>query len=397
MLCPRCTETRMDRRTLLVGLMTLMAAQVACQQDTSQILRIATLKGTLPPQTVSAFEAALQVSVNLKVDTQSSTLALFQQLQEWHNAAPLTQSQSPLNLFGQANLPPIADWVSLSDYWLQAAIQQELISPLVRDTVPMWSQLPDDWRALLHRNPQGLISDRGSLWATPYRWGCLVMVYAHQSFEHLGWQPTRWQDIWHPDLAGRVSLLAHPRVVLGITLKSLGYSANDEAPANDVKVTEALSNLRRQVKTYTSDDYIQSLIQGDTWLAVGWSTDVRLPLSQYRQLGAVVPNPGTLLSADLWVKPRRQGTSEAASSLSELQGQWLAHWWNPDIEVPLTLFSNGFSPLLLTADKITTELSTDKLLLPSASQLKESEFLVPLSSKLVEDYTELWQQLRRSE
>lgn len=389
----------MDRRTLLAGLTALVASQVACQQKEARTLQVAVLKGTLPSQIVTAFEEAIQPSIKVNSTSQTSETELFQQLQQWQSIDSSRTSQQSFNLFGRFRSPAIADWVALSDYWLVAAIQQQLISPLEVDTISTWSELPDRWQPLLRRGEQGFLSATGPVWATPYRWGSLVMVYSRREFERLGWQPSRWRDLWNSDLAGRISLPNHPRLALGLALKSLEYSANDPNPTSHPDLIDALNKLPRQVKAFASDDYMQPLIKGDTWLAVGWSMDVRPIVSQYRQLGAVVPDPGTLLSADFWVKPKNPTASEKPVTLTDVDSKWLEQWWQPDILTPLSLFSQGLSPLLISPDAAaeTAELLPDELLLPSASQREQSEFIEPLPQESIDRYTKLWRDLRGGE
>ena len=68
----------MDRRTMLLGLLALASSQVACQQNATQTLQIAVLKGTLPPQLVSAFRTSQSTPLRLNVDTRDNTAELFQ-------------------------------------------------------------------------------------------------------------------------------------------------------------------------------------------------------------------------------------------------------------------------------------------------------------------------------
>ena len=65
----------------------------------------------------------------------------------------------------------------------------------------------------------------------------------------------------------------------------------------------------------------------------------------------------------------------------------------------MSLFSQGSSPLLLTAegDRFLSTLQPERLLLPSAAQRRTSDFLEPLSATAVEHYTALWTALRRRE
>lgn len=69
-----------------------------------------------------------------------------------------------------------------------------------------------------------------------------------------------------------------------------------------------LKTLNQQVKFYDSRNYLQPLILGDTWLAVGWSTDIIPLIERYHNIKAVIPLSGTSLWADIWVKPRNQSS-----------------------------------------------------------------------------------------
>lgn len=394
----------MDRRTVLLGLMGIAASQVACQQTADQTLRIVTLKRALPPRLVATFKetqrGAQSETLKLKIDTEATVAELFHQLRQWRAGEETARSWLPFNLFGRSQSPAIANWVSLSDYWLTAAIQQDLILPLAATAIPSWSDLPEIWQSHLQRDRQGFLSEQGPPWATPYRWGNLMIVYSRQHLDRISWQPTQWRDLWNPKLERRVALPNHPRLVLGLVLKSLGYSINVDDPDTQAGFTEALAALRPQVKVYDSDNYLQPLIQGDTWVAVGWSTDIRPALDQYRQLAAVVPDPGTILSADVWVKPRTKASLGGVANLTAIDKAWLSYWWQSETATPFSLFSDGLSPLLITPSVSTeadTDLSSAKVLLPTAAQLEQSEFIEPLSPAGVESHTKIWRNLRGGE
>ena len=381
----------MDRRRLLAGLAALAVSQVACRRNTDSALQITTLKGVLPPQVLSNFKSGLAESDQLRLTTRKDWADLFQQLQAWH---PSTTADST-----EVTASPGADWVCLSDYWLLAAIQQQLIAPLQDvEQLPGWSDLSTTWPTLLRRNNQGLLADSGQLWATPYRWGYLTIVYSRRQFERLGWQPSTWRDLLNPDIQDRLALPNHPRLVLGVMLKAWGHSANDPDPSAYSDVVESVEALASQVKVYSSEHYLQALIQGDIWLAVGWSTEIQPILSQYRQLSMVTPEPGTLLSADVWVKPNQQADAASEIALTELEQKWLAYWWQPAVVTPLSLFSKGVSPLLLTTEATAESWGNDQAARrPTAEQLRQSQFITPLAEPAIARYDELWQRLRRGE
>ncbi|MGF1458539.1 MAG: extracellular solute-binding protein [Leptolyngbyaceae cyanobacterium] len=375
----------MDRRSLLLGLAALAVAQTACGRSHAGALAITTLKDALPPQLLSDFKDSLTDPAPLKVRTQKSWVSLWQTLQEWHQAN------------AEDSLPsPVADWVCVSDYWLFAAIQQQLILPLseVR-TVPGWENLPESWSTLLQRNSQGFVSETGTVWASPYRWGSLVMVYDSRPFAKWGWQPTAWSDLLRPELRQRLALPNHPRIVLGLLLKSLGYSVNDLDPETHGDLRSMLDALVPQVRVYATSSYLESLIVGDVALAVGWSAEIQPVLSRYRYLKAIAPDPGTLLSADVWVKPNPTMGQPQETSPSPIDQKWLSYWWSPKVVTPLSLFARGLSPLLLSPDSIQVAVTTaETAIAPTSEQLAQSEFILPLEAAAIARYEALWRQLR---
>lgn len=380
----------MDRRRLLIGLMAIAASQVAaCQSGSDDALKIVALKGVLSPQMLRDFKASLPEAIALQVRAQDSLADLFQQLQLWHQSAPDTRARRS---FSSVN------WALLSDYWLLPAIQQGLINPISHlDAVAGWQTLPPIWSRLLQRDQQGLLAESGLTWGAPYRWGHLMMVYDQRPFEQFGWEPTTWSDLLRPDLQRQIALPEHPRLVLGIMLKALNYSANDPNPTGHDDLVSTLESLRSQVKVYATATYLQSLVIGDVILAVGWSNDIEPLLSRYRNLRAVAPLPGTLLSADIWTKPQITAPPSPIA-LSPLEQAWLRYWWQPAAVTSMSLLSQGLSPLLLSAQvpDFAFDLAA-RTVMPTPTQLEQSEFIEPLGDEAIADYNNLWLELRRSE
>ena len=381
----------MHRRRFLTGLLALATWSAAgCQRNADAALRVAVQQGALPPQLLTTVRAAIAEATSLRVVKQDSLAELFQQLQQWHAALQSDPTGAALNP---------ADWICLSDYWLLPAIQQELVSPLENATqLSGWETLPPVWSTVLRRNQQGMPTEDGAVWGTPYRWQHLMMVYDRRYFDPMGWAPTAWSDLLRPELRERISLPNHPRWVLGLLLKSLNYSANVPDPNAYPEVVSAVDTLRSQVKVYATAYYLQSLIVGDVSLAVGWSHDIQPLLSRYRYLQAVSPAPGTLLSADVWAKPNPSAEGGSAIALSALDQQWLQYWWQPEVVTPLSLFAQGLSPLLLSPEAATRpfELSAETPPL-NPEQLKNSEFVQPLDEAAIANYTQLWRRLRGGE
>jgi putative spermidine/putrescine transport system substrate-binding protein len=204
--------------------------------------------------------------------------------------------------------------------------------------------------------------------------------------------PTDWSDLWRSDLRGHISLLDQPREVIGLTLKKLGQSYNTANLETVPRLQAELTALHQQVKLYSSDAYLQPLLLGDTWLAVGWSTDF-LPLTQRNQtLAVVVPKSGTALWAELWVRP-----AVTTAALPSLAADWISFCWRPEIASQLSLMSRAMSPVVLTTPPacLPIALRQNPVLLPNAATQAASEFLKPLDRTTVLQYQALWQRLRQ--
>jgi len=382
----------MDRRSFILGSGTLALSQLlaGCSGQDQAKLRVQLLKGSIPAQVVNKFRSTLNQRADLKFAPVEQLKDLFTQLQSWSKQdekADDKQLQLPLPLIRSKQISQ-PDLVTLGDYWLAQAIEQKLIQPLDPTKLQQWLTLPSRWQELVRRNNQGQLDAQGKVWAAPYRWGNTVIAYNRDKFKSLGWTPSDWSDLWRPELRDRISLLDQPREVIGLTLKKLGQSYNTKNLNKVPELEQQLRALHQQVKFYSSDTYLQPLILGDTWLAVGWSTDVLSVMQRYQQIAAVIPKQGTALWADLWVRP-----SGIASSTS-LGEQWIDFCWQPQIAQQISLQTKATSPIPMTLKPGDIQEQLRSLLLSDIQVFQHSEFLLPLSKATMQQYQSLWQKIR---
>ncbi len=394
---------KISRRSLLMGAGTLALGQLVggCGGQAGSALRVRLLARTFPAQLLREFQRQLERRTPLDFAPVGQLAELFELLQTWHQAAAdpePSQWRLPFSVPFVASPPsPVADLVTLGDAWLVAAIQQNLIQPMNLENLAGWEQLPESWQAFVRRDRQGAIDPEGDLWAAPYRWGTVVIAYRTEQFRELGWTPTDWEDLWRPELQGHVSLPDSPRTVMGLAAKRLGYSVNEENLAERPDLAAALTDLHRQVRFYSSDNYLQPLLLGDTWVAVGWSTDILPVLQRDRRIAAIVPASGTILTADTWVRPADADPATAAT-LPPLAAQWIEFCWQQQIATQLSVIGTGASPILIDRNRaeLPNALQENALLLPDAEILNQSEFLLPLPAAAVSQYDQWWTTLRQT-
>jgi putative spermidine/putrescine transport system substrate-binding protein len=395
----------MNRRSFLItaSSLTLMQLLAGCNRTSNALVQVRLLENSVPLELLREFQRRVESAQRVNVSASGQLTELFELLQTWQQVDPVdpgaTSSEQPQQ---------VADLVTLGDFWLAAAIQQGLIQPLSLDEIPGWETLAEQelWQTLVQRDRQGQPSGNGELWAAPYRWGTLMIAYRRDRFEEHGIPaPTDWRDLWQPALERRISLPDHPRAVIGLILKHLGESANTADLSTVPTLTAELEALHRQARFYSSDAYLQPLILGDTWAAVGWSTEI-LPLAERnRQITAVVPAAGTILTADLWVRPAVESEVQSAPGTTpsglpdrtNLLNEWIGFFWQPGIAKQLSLLSFAASPVLVGTDRTQLPAAlTNTPLLPADEILAASEFLLPLDEAAIAQYQAEWVQLRHS-
>ncbi len=391
----------MDRRSFLLGTSTLALSQLlfGCGGNKQTQLKVQLLKGSIPGQVVNQFHNGLQQQAQLKFTPVEQIQDLFQQLQDWQQK-PKTNDEEGWRRFipfRQGQKAADTDLVTLGDYWLKAAIEQKLIQPLQEiegNQLKQWSTLDERWKQLVTRNDQGNLDTQGKVWGAPYRWGSTMIVYNRDKLRNLGWTPKDWSDLWRDGMQQRISLLNQPREVIGLVLKKLGKSYNTDNLEQVPELEKELQTLNQQVKFYSSSNYLQPLIMGDTWLAVGWSTDILQVLGRYPQLGAVIPQSGTAIWADLWVRP-------AGITQGTLSDQWIDFCWQPSTAKQISVLTKSNSP-------ISANIAVSDIQEPLGSLLEsdvydglrlrnifdKSEFLLPLPPSAIKQYESLFAKIK---
>ncbi len=384
----------MERRSFLLGTTTLLLSPllVSCGGESQVKLQVQLLKDSIPGQVVHQFSQS-QHKAQLTFAPVSQLKDLFRQLQTWQDKTNGTDKEGWHRFipFGKSEKTAPFDLVTLGDYWIRAAIEQKLIQPLDVGQLKYWSTLSKRWQELVTRNDQGLMDPQGKVWAVPYRWGSTMLVYRRDKFpQEWGWTPRDWSDLWRDELRSRISLLDQPREVIGLALKKLGKSYNTEKLDTIPDLEKELRTLNQQVKFYSSNRYLEPLITGDTWLAVGWSHDILPIIGRYPQLAAVVPSSGTAIWADLWVHP-------ADKKRGDLPYQWIDFCLTPNIAKDISVLTKTNSPTFTDIGASNISEPVRKLLLSNSEIFNKSEFLLPLSQAATTQYENLFAKMRSQE
>ena len=398
---------KIGRRFFLTSTSALFLTQLlsGCS-NAVQSLKILLLEDSIPSQLIKDFRKIIGKGKKIDFEANTQLLKIYNLLKTWQkDPDSIKKTNLLLQILGKSTNNNIS-LATLGDSWLQTAIAQKVIQPLKIEELDGWGNLPVFWQQLVIRDQQGKVATNGQIWGAPYRWGSVVIAYRSDKLNQLGWTPTDWQDLWREDIRDRLSLLNSPRETIGLTLKKLGYSYNTENLTSVPNLESELLALHQQAKLYSSDRYLQPLILGDTWVAVGWSTDI-VPVTERRSnIEYVVPKSGTSLWADLWIKPRSPAAlvseSEIAvkdEDLAALMKEWISFCWQPTAAQQISLFTSGAaSPTLwqVKPEELPKNLQNNRFLSSEALVSEKSEFLLPLDAKVQEQYQSLWLKIRQA-
>ncbi|GAB2295944.1 hypothetical protein Dimus_030092 [Dionaea muscipula] len=370
-------------------------------------LRVVALRGSVPASWIKDFIQSQGRRLKFQLEVRASLEEIFNEV---------------LTSFKDGNVHPrsaiTADLITVGDSWLSFAIKHAIIEPIQMPEDKDWFRgLPQTWKIYLRKNDEGLLDPKGRIWGIPYRWGSMVIMYKKNKFDKYGLQPIQdWEDLWRPELAGRIAMVDSAREIVGAVLKYMGASYNtkniDTEVSGGIKsVQQNLAVLANQVRLFDSTQYLKAFSIGDVWVAVGWSSDILPAAKRLSDVAVVVPKSGTSLWADLWAVPStpKSAPEKIGGRIrgpSPLIHQWLDFCLQPGRELPFKQeVVPGASPSSLECPpteplkeltKGPPKLETNLIAgVPPPEILERCEFLNPLSEDTLAEYRFLISSMRK--
>jgi spermidine/putrescine-binding protein len=192
------------------------------------------------------------------------------------------------------------DLVQPTDYIVGLMIRQGLLQKIDKSKLPMSSFDP---------NYLNLPFDPGNDYTIPYQAGVDAIIY---NADKVTTPPASFADLWNPEYAGRMVFLDDSRVVIGMTLLTLGYDVNTTDPAQLEEAKVKLAELVPGVKLFDSDSPKTALIAGDVDLGITWTGEAFTAQQEDPAFTFVYPTEGAILWQDNWAMPTGAPHSDAA-------------------------------------------------------------------------------------
>jgi len=184
------------------------------------------------------------------------------------------------------------DLVQPTDYIIALMIRQGMLQKLDKAKLPVVSTLDPNY--------MNLPFDPSNEYTLPYQAGIDSIIYNADTVSPV---PAAYADLWNPEYAGRMVMLDDSRVIIGMTLLTLGYDINTTDPAQLEEAKIKLAELVKGVKLFDSDSPKTALIAGDVDLGITWTGEAFTAQQENPAFKFVYPTEGAILWQDNWAIP----------------------------------------------------------------------------------------------
>jgi spermidine/putrescine-binding protein len=157
------------------------------------------------------------------------------------------------------------DVIIPSDYMVEIMIEEGLLLELDHDAIPNRENVADEFTDPPY--------DPGLAYSMPYQWGTTGIGV---DLEAVGDDPEpTWGWLFDPEMAGelpgRISILDDPREGMAAALYYLGYDPNTQNEDELQEAADLIEEAGAWTVTYTSDQYNELLLTGETVVGHGYS------------------------------------------------------------------------------------------------------------------------------
>ena len=194
----------------------------------------------------------------------------------------------------------IYDIAIIDGRFVSQLIEEDLLAPLNYEHLLNFKNISTNFR--------GLTYDPDNRYSIPYSWGTTGLLGNSAKIKI----PVQgWADLWDERFAGQVAVSAsYPREMIGMTLKSLGFSANSENPAEIDAALVRLLELRFDptlLHRYYPNFGIAAMSTDSIKVAVGFAGDLVECRKKGLMIDYILPKEGLLLWGDTFVVPKASG------------------------------------------------------------------------------------------
>ncbi len=280
-------KKQLSRIICLILCLTLAGSALlftGCSKKNGRVLNLYTWAGMFPDEVIDEFEKQTGITVNyVNFDSDETMLQKLQAAEG-----------------GEYDLV-IAD-----DYIIEVAIAEGLVQKLDKTKLASVGNV----------NPiyQGQFYDPTDEYTVPYGAGVQTIVYnpAKVDVEING-----YEDLWNYNLNDRLGVIENYRVMLGMSLKTFGYSYNTTDMEEIMEAGAHLAELAPNVRLIKNDNLQDDLLTGEIDAAIMYTSQVTMAKMADPSLEVVFPEEGIGFGIMAMFIPSKAPDSDAAHQFIE--------------------------------------------------------------------------------
>jgi spermidine/putrescine transport system substrate-binding protein len=268
----------------------------------------------------------------------------------------------------------IFDLVVLGPEFIPQLAQENLLKPIDYRNIPNFKNVSANFRDLAF--------DPGNQYSIPFHWGTIGILVRTDLVQR---PITSWGDLWDPAFAGKVGIWPIARDMIPITLKTLGYSANSENPAELENVRKKLLELKpNAVMISNMESTVVPLLEsGKVEIAYGWAYDAMVAQESSAPIQYIIPQEGTILWTDHFFIPTNANNPRGAELFINFILQ---------PEIAAQIVNESYYPMAVdgTEPYVLPEILQNPFIFPDNSQLDNAEITLPIRADRKWIYDDIW-------
>lgn len=204
-------------------------------------------------------------------------------------------------------------------------------------------------------------------------------------------------DLWAPELKGRIVVLSEMRDTMGILMMANGVDISGDWGSDEFN--EALDILREmvesgQIRNVRGNSYTEDLVNEDALAAIGWSGDITLinfeeGYDDGEKWKFVFPESGATIWNDTMVVPIGSTRKANAEAL-------MNYYYQPEVAAEVAAWVNYVTPVegaYEAALEIDPEIADNKLIFPDDETLAQTQAFRSLSAEEESEFQAAFQSI----
>lgn len=264
------------------------------------------------------------------------------------------------------------DIILAGDYIIDMARQEGLIAKLDKEQIPNFGNIDPKF--------QGKYYDENNEYTVPYAAGIPFIIYNPDLVN--GVEIRGYEDLWNPALKDSLVLLDDARMIIGMTLKTMGESFNVEDPAVLEKAKEKLLQIGPNVRALDYSTPYNLMVSGETAAGYMFTSQIITCQNENENLQVVAPVEGLGFGIDSCFIPSQAPHMANAHQFLNfiLDGERSAHISEEILYINCVKAAEPYitTPSLLITDEM----------------IENGEFIMPVET--ADLYNDIWTEFKQS-